>query len=66
MRRAAVLCCSARMPYFELTFKNYSLNLYYLSFLSSPPSLSKTYAVANEQGALEESQSTALIEQPTA
>jgi hypothetical protein len=47
------------------TLKGYSLYLYYLSLLSSPPSSLQICIVADKQGVLAESWGTTLIERAT-
>jgi hypothetical protein len=53
-------------PYPELTIKGCSLYLCYPSFLSSLPSFSQIYTVANEQGGIRGESGTALTEQVAA
>jgi hypothetical protein len=53
-------------PYPELTFQGCSLYLCYPSFLSSLPSFSQIYTVANEQGDIGGESGTALIERAAA
>lgn len=53
-------------PCFKSALCARSLNLCHFGFLSSLPSPLQTYAVANEQGVLEENETTGLIERATA
>jgi hypothetical protein len=68
-QRSCCLCgetAGTRILRLKSTFRTCSHDRCYLGLLCSPPSLSKTCTVANEQGALEKSWSTALTERPTA
>jgi hypothetical protein len=52
--------------YLESTFRGCNLNLYYLSFFSSPPSSLQRYTIVKKQGGSSGESGTALTERATA